>query len=174
MAKKKIKVTRKFRPVKSRLRVSSPGRTRPAFTASVGPSRVSLSHPEVVDTVTISGGRGQLAFARRAALATVRLIRKNIETQHEGQWAPLVSRPGRKALRTRKKDWTARKTDKGYVVKTDHFWWATHTEGKTIVPKRGKFLRFKMRGKVVFARKVVVPRRDPRPTADQLIEELRR
>lgn len=173
MAKKKVRITRKIRPLKSRLRVSAPGRSSPTFTAGVGPSRVNLGHPEVLHTVTITGGRGQLAFARRAAFAAVRIIKRNIDTQHDGQWAPLVSRVG-KALETRKDDWTARKTDKGYVVRTDHFWWDTHTEGKTIRPRSANFLRFKMHGRVVFARKVVIPRRDPRPTADQLIAELGR
>ena len=166
MAKKRVV---KRRP-SSRLRVSSPV-IRGAAAADGGSGRL-VAHPTVVRSITIRVSRRSREVARRTALAAVRIIRRNIETEQDGRWAPLTSRDG-KALETRKRDWTARKTKSGYTVATDFFWWDTHTQGKTIRPRRGKFLRFKIRGRFVFARKVVIPRRDPRPTTAQLQAELR-
>lgn len=157
----------KRRPL-NRLRVSSPA-IRSVSTAGGGEGRL-VAHPEVVGRITINVSRRSREIARRTALAVVRIIRRNIETEQDGRWAPLTSRDGR-ALETRSRDWTARKTERGYTVGTDFFWWDTHTQGKTIRPRRGRFLRFRVRGKIVFARKVVIPRRDPRPTVAQLQAE---
>lgn len=113
-----------------------------------------------------------------AALSRVQLGFRASESPYGEAWAPLKIRAGGKPLLDTgrmRSSISYRPSSNGFEIGTNFVGAAVHQFGAEIVPKRGKFLRF--RGKIhgrtrrttgwLFARKVTIPARPFMPNASR-------
>ncbi len=111
------------------------------------------------DRISRAGFRTELNEALSEAAAD--LIDDQIRTQsgpYGENWDPTTE--GDPAFDGARGDTVARASGKGFRIHSGiPFGLATHQRGRTIRPRNGEFLVFKLADRVVFARKVTVPAR---------------
>jgi phage gpG-like protein len=103
------------------------------------------------------------------SITQVKLGFRQLRNPYGVPWPPLKSRDGQALRQTGRmqNSFTVAVTgDSQFVVGTNAQYAATHQYGATIVPKRAKRLVFAVRGRLVFARKVIIPQRQMMPEND--------
>lgn len=102
------------------------------------------------------------------ALAQVQLGFRESRDPYGNAWAPPVLRPGGKPLLDTgrlRNSFSSQPRPGGFEIGTNAIYAATHQNGATIVPRKGKFLKFRAgrRGPWVQRKKVTIPRRQMVP-----------
>lgn len=117
----------------------------------------------------------RLAVLWMYANQVLALVRKNIKTNRGGRWAPIKWGPkaGMPALQGTESHWQAKIINGLRAVispiPSKLAMWRGHTHGALIRPRRAKLLRFVgYDGSLVFTKLVKLPKRDPRPTREDL------
>lgn len=103
--------------------------------------------------------------AAAAALTELQLGFKESVDPSGMPWAKLQLRDGMPLRKTGRlaNSFTGEPTEAGFKVGTNVTYAGTHQNGKTIVPKKAKALRFKGPQGFIFAKKVVIPKREMVP-----------
>lgn len=133
----------------------------------------TLKAKALVDAFGKLAGNGKVALQKKlgeTAIAQAALgIRRSVNPYGD-PFAPLTSREGiplRDTGNNIQRSWTAgQATPTSFVFGNRFKYLATHQYGAVIVPKRARWLRFKMSGKPVRAKRVVIPRRQMVPEMD--------
>jgi phage gpG-like protein len=83
-------------------------------------------------------------------------------------WDPLKQRSGQPLRDTGRlqRSYTASVTNRGFSIGTNTRYAVTHQEGRTIVPRRAKLLRWTVGGKTFTAAKVEIPARPMVPDGE--------
>jgi len=96
------------------------------------------------------------------------------QTPHGEQWAPITHRKGKPLLNTNRlrNSIMMDASDDEATVGTNVKYAATHNFGATIKPKNGKYLKFKIGGKFVQVKQVVIPARQFLGFGDRLVRKI--
>lgn len=148
-----------------------------ALTGAFGPLRT------LTRTVSrLSGGAWRPALSRALADRALELVHAQFDRGRDpyGQlWAPLKSRRGRPLLNTGtlRLSFEVASGALGFRLRSKHPGARLHNYGGVVVPKNARALAFKVGGtrggrgkgaRWVFARRVVIPRRQILPSGDRL------
>lgn len=115
-------------------------------------------------------------LVKKIALAIAAKCRENVRTNNDGMWTPVQwgPRAGMPALTAWASDWSARFVGSGRwkVLPVRHQKaWRGHVAGMEIHPRKAPYLVFPDGfGRLIRAKSVKLPRRDPRPTQQQIRE----
>lgn len=136
------------------------------------------AHRQVVSRIRLKANlRAHAAKIHRFALRLLDMVHQNVRTGADGTWPrmhPKSHKAGQIALKDRWHDWELHEGFIGnrILISPTPFWWKAHTRGMTIHARNRESMRWwngpRGFGTPVFRKTVTLPRRDPRPTADQV------